>query len=59
MVTPYFVGPSRRVAKQTIEEAEEGKLEKQGFHFEIIGQPVQHLDDTVVGVGAILLVAPQ
>ena len=59
LVFPHFVGPGSRIAEQTIEEVEEGKLEKQGFHFEIMGQPVQHLDHTVVGVGAVLLVAPQ
>ena len=59
LVLPHFVGPSGRVAEQTIEEVEEGELEKQGFHFEVVGQPVQHLDHTVVGVGAVLLVAPQ
>lgn len=59
LVCPHFIGPSSRVTKQTVEEAEEGELEKEGFHFEVMGQPVQHLDNAVVSVGTVLSVAPQ
>lgn len=56
---PHLVGPSGRVTKQTVEEAEERELEKQGFHLEVMGQSVQHLDQAVVSVGAVLSVVPK
>lgn len=56
---PHLVGPSSRVAQKPIEEAEQRELEKQGFHAQVVRQPVQHLGDTVVGVIAVLPVAPQ
>lgn len=56
---PHLVGPSGWVTKHTVEEAEERELEKQGFHLEVMGQAVQHLDQAVVSVGAVLSVAPK
>lgn len=56
---PHFVGSSSRVTQQPVKEAEQRELEKQGFHPQVMGQPVQHLGNTVVGVSAVLLVAPQ
>lgn len=56
---PHFVGSSSRVIQQPVKDAEQRELEKQGFHPQVMGQPVQHLGNTVVGVSAVLPVAPQ
>lgn len=42
-----------------MEEVEEGELEEQGFHPQVMGQPVQHLGDAVIGMSTVALVAPQ
>jgi hypothetical protein len=41
--------------KNTLERTKKRRLEQHGRHFAIPRDPVQHLDDAMVGVGQVLL----
>lgn len=46
----YPVSSCSRVTQDLVEKVEDRQLEKQGVHFEVDGQAMQHSSDAVVSV---------